>query len=89
VTRIDAGSSAYADQMAVANGNTGRAKPNSLTWITFERAYEGTWTAIAKTDEGEIAATGATDWEARLALHEMLRKLTLSPPTSPSLQGSR
>ena len=75
MTRIDAGWSAYADQMAVVNGNTGSAKPNRLTWITFERADERTWTAIAKTDEGEIAATGTTDWEARLALHEMLRKL--------------
>jgi hypothetical protein len=28
-----------------------------------------------KTADGEMAATGATDREARLALHERLRKL--------------
>jgi len=61
--------------MAAINKNTGSAKPNGLTWITFEQASEGTWTAIAKTADGEMAATGATDWEARLALHERLRKL--------------
>jgi hypothetical protein len=61
--------------MTEVNKNKGGAKLNGLTWITFELASEGTWTAIAKTDDGEMAATGATDREARLALHERLRKL--------------
>ena len=60
--------------MAAINKNAGSAKPK-LTWITFEQASEGIWTAIAKTADGEMAATGATDREARLALHERLRKL--------------
>jgi len=76
MTSVDAGWSPYPGQMADVNENTGGAKHNKLTWITFERASEGTWTAIAKTDDGEIAAMGSTDWEARLSLHEMLRKLS-------------
>jgi len=75
MTSVDTGWSPYVDQMEDVNGNTGGARPNRLTWITFERASEGTWTAIARTDDGEVVAMGTTDWEARLSLHEMLRKL--------------
>jgi hypothetical protein len=61
--------------MAAFNKAIGGVKPNGLMWITFQEASWGTWAAIAKTDEGEIAARGPTLREARLALHEKLRKL--------------
>ena len=60
------------------NGN-GRViqKINGARSIFFDRMPDGTWTAKTDRADGEIAATGASIREARLALDELLRDLPL------------
>ena len=72
--------------------NTGGPKMNgaliNVTSIFFERIIDGSWTATIDTDHGEIAGSGASILEARLALDELLKRrqseLAVRAPQGPS-----
>ena len=63
----------------MVNGNTSSPKINGAMSICFERMPDGSWTVSTDTDHGEIAATGATMLEARLAFDDLMKKERKAP----------